>query len=53
MQVETACVNGYVVIILEHYIFLILTDRSPKRGGLSGFAGICLKHQVDFLEQCT
>jgi len=38
MQVEKGCVNGYVVIILEHYIFLIVTGRSPKTGHLSRLA---------------
>jgi hypothetical protein len=39
MQVEKGCVNGYVVIILEHYIFLIVTSRSPKPRHLSRLAG--------------
>lgn len=32
MQVEQAGVNAYVVIFLEHYIFLIMTDRSRRTG---------------------
>jgi hypothetical protein len=38
MQVEKACVNGYVVIILGHYIFLIVTGRSLETGHLSRLA---------------
>ena len=30
MQVVKGCVNGYVVIFLGHYIFLVLTDQSRK-----------------------
>lgn len=53
MQVEKAGVNDYVVIILEHYIFLILTARSRANAGRSGFAGFFVKHGVNLLEEST
>lgn len=50
MQVEKGFVKNYVVIFLEHYIFLVVTVQSLKTGGRSAVSGLRLKHGVDFLE---